>query len=177
MKPIAAGIVVIVALLLGVSGTNADASSGAPVVETKTVSFHMSSATCTHLPTGASIDGTGTQVSITLVTTDHLSVKTIRNSTTVTGTATDQSKNSYAFQYANQFTISNTRHAPDDFSGEMTDLFVLAGNGPAFLDNGFVANLTTNADVTRVSKWKVHQSHGDPIIIENGEFVAHCDPL
>lgn len=177
MKRIATSVLMLATLLLGLTSTIAQAADGVPVVLTTHVAFDVSSDKCSHLPKDTSIHGEGTQVSITTETTDRHGVKTIRNATTATGTATDKKGRTYAFEYANQFRITNSLRKPDQFSGLMTDIFVLAGNGPAMLDNGFVARLTTNADLSNVFRWDVRHKFGDPILFKPGPFVAHCDPL
>jgi len=177
MQRLAVSVVALAALILGPISPVALAASNSPTIDTSAVSFDMSSATCPNLPPGTSLHGDGTQVSITTVTIDARGVKTIRNATTTTGHATDQMKRTYIFEYANEFRITNSLHSPDKFTGKMTDLFVLAGNGPAHLDNGFVARLTVNEAVTEVFAWHSHHAFGDPIGFGTGKFVAHCDPL
>jgi hypothetical protein len=177
MKRIATSALVLVALVLGITSSIAEAANGVPVVQTIPVTFDLSSDTCSHLPRGTKIHGEGSEVSITTETTDRRGVRTIRNTTTATGTAKDQNENSYAFEYANQFEITNSLRKPDHFSGLMTDIFVLAGAGPVLLDNGFVAELTATADVSYVFSWDVHHKFGNPILFQRGLVVAQCDPL
>jgi hypothetical protein len=54
----------------------------------------------------------------------------------------------------------------------MTDHFSNSGNGPAKLNNGFVANVTftpTSSSVVPISAF------GDPLSFPDG--ATHCDPL
>jgi hypothetical protein len=172
-------------LLLGLTSTLAQAEddvpgaqmTGVPVIQTTQVPFHVSSATCSHLPPGTTIEGVATEVSITTESTDRRGAKTIRNTTTAIGTGDDHNGHTYTVEYANQFRLTNTPRQPDRYSGRMTDLFVLAGNGPAMLDNGFDAELTAKADLSKVFSWNVREKFGDPISFKPGPFIAHCDPL
>jgi hypothetical protein len=145
-----------------------------PKVETSTVTFTLSSATCSNLPSGTTISGTGSERSITTTRTDGNGVTTVMNTTHTHGTATDQDLTIYVFDYSNEFRVSNTVAAPDLFSGLMTDHFSLSGSGPAKLNNGFVARFTASANFSSFSFQPIH-SHGDPISFPEG--AAHCDPL
>jgi hypothetical protein len=161
----------IMSLLLS-AGTVAAADGGA-TVEIKSASFALlSSLTCSNLPEGTSITWTGTEKSITRTRTDSNGVMTIGNTTHAAGVATDQNGNAYAFNYSNEFRISNTVANPGVFSGLMTDSFSLAGQGPARLHNGFIAVFTT--DFASFS-FEPLNSRGDPIDFATG--AAHCDPL
>ena len=145
-----------------------------PTVETSTATFTLSSATCSNLPSGTTISGTGAERSITTTRTDGSGVTTIMNTTHTHGTATDQNLNVYVFDYSNEFGVSNTVATPDLFSGLMTDHFSLSGSGPATLNNGFVARFTATSGFSSFSFQPIH-SHGDPISFPEG--AAHCDPL
>ena len=138
-----------------------------PEITTDSVSFVMSSATCSNLPAGTTIRGSGTIKSITTFTTSKKGVTTIMNTTHANGTATDQAGNTYVFNYANHFSVSDSGPGTA-FAGEMVDAFVLAGNGPAHLNNGFRAlfDLVTLEELS---------SRGDPIDFATG--APHCDPL
>ena len=148
------------------------AAAGASV-ETFPVSFELSSATCSLLPSGTTITGEGTEISVTNVRTDRDGVTTIANSTHASGTATDQSGNTYVFSYSNEFRVTNSTDDPGTFSGFMSDHFSLAGSGPARLNNGFTANITT--DFASFFDFEELNSRGDPLDFATG--VAHCDPL
>jgi hypothetical protein len=176
MKRLARCVPLLAVLVFAVTGAVAEAAQGGADVVTTTVSFTMTSASCANLPAGTTITGSGSQRSVTTTRTDASGVTRIVNATHAHGTASDQDGNSYVFNYANEFRISNTLAQPDLFSGLMTDSFTLAGPGPAKLQNGFVANLTAPADFSTAS-WDVIQSRGDPISFESGPIVSHCDPL
>ena len=163
MKRSVLAVFAIAALALGA----ASAVAAPPEIGTDPVSFDMSSATCSNLPTGTTIHGSGIGKSITKITTDKNGVTTIMNTTHANGTATDQAGNTYVFNYANHFSVSDSGPGTA-FSGEMVDAFSLAGNGPAHLSNGFRALF----DLVSLQPLS---SRGDPIDFASG--MAHCDPL
>jgi hypothetical protein len=138
-----------------------------PDVETFPVTFVISSATCSNLPAGTTIRGTGMEKSITTIRTDKNGVTTIMNTSHANGTATDQAGNTYVFNYANHFSVSDSGPGTA-FSGEMVDAFSLAGNGPAHLSNGFRAQF----DLVTLQPLS---SRGDPIDFASG--MPRCDPL
>jgi hypothetical protein len=143
-----------------------------PLVETFPVTFSLSSAQCSNLAAGTTLDGSGIEKSITTETTDASGVTTVMNVSHAHGTTTDQDGNIYVFDYTNKFRISNTVASPDVFTGLMTDHFSNSGSGPAKLNNGFVANVTfTPTSLTAVPI----SSFGDPLSFPDG--AAHCDPL
>jgi hypothetical protein len=141
-------------------------------VETSPVTFQLTSESCPRLPAGTTLNGTGSQTSVTW-TTRHRRLRTITNSTNATGTATDQGGNQYTFVYSNQFRISNTRVRRNVYSGIMIDVFFLDGAGPATLRNGFLARYTTDFD--DISRFRRITAFGDPIDFPTG--AARCDPL
>jgi hypothetical protein len=148
------------------------ASTGA-TVETFPVSFVLTSAQCSNLPSDTELVGSGTGKSITTTRTDRDGVVTVTNSTHSHGTATDQDGNTYVFNYSNEF-----RATLDDegvYSGFMTDAFALAGRrGPVRLNNGFVGDFESDfSTFFRVPN--VISSHGDPLDFATGD--VHCDPL
>jgi hypothetical protein len=169
-KGLAALAMVFVALGAGV--TSAEAANGGPTVTTSPKEFDLAWTACRFLPTGTTVHGVGTERSITAVTTRN-GVTTIVNVTHTRGTATDQSSNTYVFNYNNEFRISNTVADPNTYSGLMFDTFSLSGHGPARLHNGFVAEVTT----TNFTGFSFHPLHafGDPIDFATG--AALCDPL
>ena len=121
-------------LFVVLGGTSAVAK---PLVETFPVSFTVTSETCSNLPSGTELTGSGTGKSISTTRTDQDGVVTVVNSTHAHGTATDQEGNTYVFNYSNEFRASNTAADPDMISGRMTDHFSLSGRGPSKLNNGF----------------------------------------
>ena len=169
MKRIMTGLVTAIALL-AVPG--AAAAAGGATVERFPVSWELSSETCSNLPAGTTIEGTGTEKSVTRTRT-AAGVTTISNTTTATGTATDQDGNTYVFLYSNTFRVSDTTADPGVFAGTMNDAFSLAGPGPARLSNGFTAHITT--DFATFFTFDPIRAYGDPISFPEGE--EHCDPL
>ena len=150
------------------------ALAAAPSVERISAGFTLTSLDCSELPAGTTIEGTGTGVSVTSESTDANGVTTVMNTTHIAGTATDQAGNTYRFNYANHYQISNTGPTDPVLSGIMVDSFSLAGNGPAHLSNGFRAVFTIDLSVGGVS-FEELSSRGDPIDFATG--AAHCDPL
>jgi hypothetical protein len=125
---------------------------------------------CSNLPSGTVLSGSGTGKSITTTRTDRNGVEIVENSTHSHGTATDQDGNTYVFNYSNEF-----RATLDDegvLSGLMSDSFVVAGSGPARLNNGFVGHFVLSSFF---SLPVVISSHGDPLDFATGD--THCDPL
>ena len=147
------------------------AASGGAVVDTFPVSFVLTSATCSKLPAGTVLTGSGTETSITTTKVDRDGVVTIENSSHAKGTATDQAGNTYVFNYSNEFRATLDGNV---LSGLMTDAFALAGPGPARLNNGFVGHFVSDF-ATFFTVPHVISSHGDPLDFVTGE--AHCDPL
>jgi hypothetical protein len=176
LKRLVISAITVLAVALG--ATPVAAVDGGATIETSSVSFTITSAKCSNLPAGTTITGSGTQKSITTMRTDASGITTIGNSTHAHGTATDNRGNTYVFNYSNSFRVSNTTAHPGTFSGMMTDVFSLAGNGPAQLHNGFVAGITSS-DGFNSASWDVKSSRGDPISFATGPIEAahHCDPI
>ena len=164
--------VIAAAALVAGQGTAHGAGGGA-TVETFPVSFVLTSDSCSNLPSGTTIEGTGTEKSITRERTDAAGITTIANTSIARGTATDQDGNTYVFHYSNEFRVSNSAADPDLYSGLMNDSFSLAGRGPAKLNNGFTARITT--DLVGFFSFEPIRSFGDPISFPEG--ITHCDPL
>ena len=170
-------VLLIASIAVSVGSTSqAAAADGGATIDTFPVTFTVTSAQCGHLPPATTVNGSGTETSVTTTRTDQNGVTTIENSTHARGTATDNHDNAYVFNYSNSLHMSNTVAHPDRFSGAMTDTFSLAGNGPAQLHNGFAAWFTTDAAFSSVT-WTVRMSRGDPISFAAGPVVSHCDPL
>jgi len=151
-------------------GSLAAASKGAPI-QTFPVSFVLTSATCSNLPSGTVLTGSGTEKSITTTGTDRDGVVTVRNSTHAHGTATDQDGNTYVFNYSVAYRATLDGGV---YSGFISDAFMLAGSGPARLNNGFVGDFVSDfSTFFRVPN--VISSHGDPLDFVTGD--VHCDPL
>jgi hypothetical protein len=162
---------VIAVIVLALSALGATAASGA-TIETSPVSFVITSDTCSNLPPGTTVTGSGTQKSVT-TTLDRDGLTTIINSTHARGTATDQDGNTYVWSYSNSFRATDSAGDPGVFTGRMADHFSLSGSGPATLNNGFIATITT--DFTTFFTGEPINAHGDPL--DFSDFSAHCDPL
>jgi hypothetical protein len=166
---------VIAAVAVGISALVAGpavAGGGGATTETFPVAFVVTSATCSQLPAGTTVTGSGTEKSITVVKTTK-GVTRIHNTSHANGTATDQDGNTYVFNYSNDFSVQNSVANPGVFSGRMNDSFSLAGKGPADLHNGFQAAITT--DFATFFTFDPRNSRGDPLDFATG--AAHCDPL
>jgi len=159
-----------VALFAFAFATAVAARAGA-TVDTFPVNFVLTSGTCSNLPAGTVLAGSGSETSITTTTNRH-GVTTIENSTHAHGTATDQNGRVYVFNYSNSFRGSFDEEGV--FSGSMTDSFALAGSGPARLNNGFSGDIVTDF-ATFFTVPNVTASHGDPLEFATG--AVHCDPL
>jgi hypothetical protein len=163
----------VVAVSLAVGMGSAVAAGGPPSKETVSGDFVLTAAQCPNLPAGTTITGTGSGDSFTSVLVGNDGLVTIANTTHSHGTATDQAGNAYVFNYSNSFRVTNSAADPGVFSGQMTDSFVLAGNGPAHLNNGFTAVFTT--DFETFFSFEELNSRGDPLDFTTGAAV--CDPL
>jgi hypothetical protein len=155
---------------LGLAGS-ALAGGGGATIETFPVAFTMTDATCSNLPPGTTLAGSGMMKSITVAKTNN-GITRIHNTSHATGTATDQAGNTYVFNYSNDFNVANSAADPATFSGIMNDHFSLAGNGPVGLSNGFQAVFTFGPAGVSLDPLK---SRGDPI--DFATIAAHCDPL
>ena len=144
-----AGVVVVVvagALLLG-------PGVGAAPPAQRQVTWTLTAAQCPNLPTGTTVTGTGRlrKVQDGRVDIEH-----------ATGTATDQAGNVYLWSY----TFRAVFRSRD--SELWVDHFVMAGDGPALLNNGFVAVVSPDGvDM-------IHE-YGDPYNFETDTPI--CDPL
>jgi hypothetical protein len=170
VKRLALATVAAAALLLPGSAAAGDWTT---TVESFPADFELTSEQCPNLPEGTTITATGTGTSITKTRTDRRGVTTVFNSSIAPGRATDQDGNRYRFLYSNQFRVTNAKPGPLPYSGIMVDLFVLRGHGPARLENGFIARITT--DLGEMFTFDPIHAFGDPINFETGEAI--CDPL
>jgi len=159
--------VLIVALVVALPAT------ARPSIVTSPRDFVLSSEQCPNLATGTTLTGSGIERVIETVRTNASGVTTIINATHTHGTTTDQDGNVYVFDYSNEFRVSNSLATPDVFTGLMTDHFSNSGRGPAKLNNGFVASITT--DFTTFFTFDPISSFGDPLNFDDGS--ARCDPL
>ena len=163
-------VVTAIGVVLFAVGSLAAAGKGA-TIQTFPVSFVLTSATCSNLPSGTVLTGSGTEKSITTTGTDRDGVVTVRNSTHAHGTATDQDGNTYVFNYSVAYRATLDGGV---YSGFISDAFMLAGSGPARLNNGFVGDFVSDFS-TFFRAPNVISSHGDPIDFVTGD--VHCDPL
>ena len=177
MKRLIAASIALLGLALW-AGSATAASSGASI-ESVPVSFSLSSTStngfpggCQYLPAGLTITWSGFENSVTVVRTDANGLTTVQNSSHASGKATDEDGNTYAFNYSNQFRVTQTSSGSELLSGTMTDHFSLAGNGLTLV-NGFNSGLTTNFDDVFI--FDNTTSRGDPIDFATG--APHCDPL
>jgi hypothetical protein len=177
VKRLIAASVALLVLVLG-AGSATAASSGAGI-EFLPVSFSLSSTStngvpggCPFMPAGLTITWSGLEKSVTVVRTGADGLTTVQNTSHASGEATDQNGNTYAFNYSNEFRVTQTSVGSDLFSGTMTDHFSLAGNGLTLV-NGFNSGLTT--DLVDVFIFDNTNSRGDPI--DFATVAPHCDPL
>jgi hypothetical protein len=170
LKRFAIAAVLVAALALGAGP--AVAGGGGATIKSVPVSFVITSATCSELPPGTTLTGSGTQKLIDVVKTKN-GVTRVHETSHAAGTAADQDGNTYVFNYSNDFTVSDSAASPGVFSGMMNDHFSLAGNGPVHLNNGFQAVVTT--DFATFFTFDPLKSFGDPLDFAAG--TARCDPL
>jgi len=152
--------------------STAPAARTTRTIETTPVNFEIRSESCRHLAAGTTITGTGTLTTVTW-TTRRRGRRTITSFETALGTATDQAGNQYTWLYSNDARLSNTRARRRLYSGLMTDVFTLSGNGPVRLQNGFLARYVTNFD--RFTRIRPVNAFGDPYDFTRRQ--ARCDPL
>lgn len=152
-----------------VVAAGAPAAQAAAQVDTFPVTWTLTADVCPNLPAGTSLTASGVEKSVTLSPARPGGF--LVNATHAQGTATDQDGNVYVFSYSNQFQV--TPQPDGSFAGLMTDHFSLSGSGPATLNNGFVAHITT--DFATFFNLDPVSAHGDPISFPDGEEI--CDPL
>ena len=160
------------------SAAAAGAGSGddeRPTVETAEVSFTISWENCSELSQGSVIEGVGALTSVTTERATGGGATAVKTVNIAVGTATDQTGGTYSWIYDNRTWVSNTVDAPDAFAGLMVDKFVLSGDGPEFLDNGFSADFSYDASDDASTRIIPGAAIGDPIDFET--LDARCDPL
>jgi hypothetical protein len=161
-----------------VGGASSPAKSAAPAVDTKEVEFTISWENCDELQEGSTIEGIGTLVSSTVENVRRNGVTVVRNSALAVGTATDQAGNSYTWSYDNRFQSTSSTADPSSFSGTMVDEFLLGGDGPESLHNGFDADIAYVGSIDAPFDIIARTSFGDPIEFGPADTVApRCDPL
>lgn len=170
MKRLLAGLAAL-GSLVAIDG--AHAAGPPPRIEAAPATFTLSSKACPLLPRGSTLRGRGTMRTSTTTRTDAQGVTRVVVSARAHGRATDNAKRSYVFDYSNTMRVSKPAQGQTLYTGVMYDLFTLAGNGPASLDNGFVAVATT--DLGMFFRLEPITSFGNPISFATG--TPHCDPL
>lgn len=119
------------------------------------VTFDLSTATCSQLPSGMVIHGTGTEQFFVTPDGNLHSV--------IMGTATENNGGFWRFNYSDNMRLISTSGAV-----EVTDHFSLVGSGsPIKLHSHFVADFTSS-DLETASLLSIKQIHGDPF---------GCDPI
>jgi hypothetical protein len=170
-------ILIVAVLALALVGS-AQAKKAKPVKEKVDATFTLTSGpgACSLLPSGTVIEGSGKGESKT-TTEVRQGITMVSNTTHIRGEATDQAGHRYTFDYLNEFTVWNSTADPGTFKGVMTDFFTLEPKGKqsggVSLDNGFIANFTTDFDT--FAQYDPLSTFGDPIDFSAG--TAHCDPL
>jgi hypothetical protein len=159
------------AAFLAVAFGSVVSARGGATVDVFPVSFVLTSGTCSTLPAGTTLIGSGTETSVTTVTNQRGAI-TIENSSHAFGTATDQDGNVYVFNYSNDF--RGTFDEGGVFSGHMNDAFSVAGSGSARVSNGFSGDIATDF-ATFFTVPYVTRAYGDPLDFASG--AVHCDPL
>lgn len=138
----------LVCLLAAITALGAAPALAAQPVQ-QTITFDLSSATCSQLPAGMTIHGTGTaQFSVTPSGNLH---------SVLSGTATDNVGGFWRFNY--------TEEVRPLVGGavEITDHFNLVGSGsPVKLHSHFVADFTSS-DLETAKVLAVKQVRGDPV--------------
>jgi hypothetical protein len=168
VKRLVPAAVAVIALLLPGSAL---AQPAQRQMQTVDVTFEIRSDACPNLQPGTTLSGTGTLTSVTW-TKKRRKVTTVTNSSTASGTATDNAGQEYTFLYSNQLRVSKTAKARR-YSGFMVDTFSVQGAGPATLSNGFLAKFKT--DLKTNNTLRPIDAFGDPIDFRTGQ--PHCDPL
>jgi hypothetical protein len=143
-------VVVSASVMLGVAATPTLAAAPGET----TISFDLSATTCSQLPSGMVIHGTGTaRFSVTPNGNVH---------SVVSGTATDNAGGFWRFNY------SQNMHPLGGGGVEVTDHFNLVGSGsPVKLHSHFVIDFTSS-DLEHADLLTIKQVHGDPV---------RCDPI
>jgi hypothetical protein len=151
-----------------------DASGAAgQTTERSRVSFRLTSETCSRLPSGTVLRGSGRQRSTTTTITNANGTSTVVNYTRARGVARSTRGPRYRFDYQNSFAVTNTVENPALYTGTMFDVFELVRRGRTTLHNGFVATYTT--DLGQSNTYTSLYAFGDPVEFPSG--AAHCDPL
>ena len=164
-------------LVVGTAGPASAGGSHGPrhggTVVTTPVSWTITNASCSKVPPGAAITGSGTLTDIINEHNDD-GVTAVRVDSHATGIAQDQDGNAYTWTYDLRLRSKNTVAAPDVYTGVAVDSFRMSGEGPLRLRNGFVARIV---DDRLAGTFAINpiSSHGDPFDFPYGP--NRCDPL
>jgi len=177
LKRLAAVAAALAALCIGAGSAGAGGNGASitlvPVSFVDNDGLGLSTRTCPNMPAVVTIKWSGLEKQILTSRTDAGGVTTVSVVSHASGKATDQSGNSYAFDYSNAFRVANTTANQNLFSGTMTDHFSLAGPG-LNLSNGFIATFKTDL-VENFYDFVPINSRGDPISFPDA--APRCDPL
>ncbi|MFN0029924.1 MAG: hypothetical protein ACKV2O_22450 [Acidimicrobiales bacterium] len=138
------------------------------------VSWTMSSASCSQLPPGTTISGTGV-LRDKMTTTTRNGLITVAFDSVAKGRATDQAGNVYRWHYDNESSATNSTADPLIYRGWMTDTFELDGKGPVEVEAGFEADIVEDR-VAGTFAINERSSFGDPLTF-GSPYFNRCDPL
>jgi hypothetical protein len=137
------------------------------------VTWTVKSETCSQLPDGVTIEGTGTRHTDVITRTRRDGTKAITADQVAIGTAKGSDGHDYQWKYLNTAKTSNSAADPDSYVGVMTDSFELTG-GPAAYVNGFEADVVDNPTAGTFTADPIDVV-GDPFDFENSS--GRCDPI
>ncbi len=155
---------------VGASDGDDHGSGSSP--EPEAVTWTIDADSCSNVPEGTVIKGTGVLTVRQKETTRDGAIRR-KSVARAEGTATDQAGNTYRWSYENTLVQRNSAATPHLFAGEMSDAFRLRG-GPVTLRNGFEA---TAVDDLAAGTFGIYPSsaYGDPFNFPSGP--NRCDPL
>jgi hypothetical protein len=162
-------------LALGPTAAAGASRMSAPTVTSQDVTISISGQNCDEMSPDATLEGTGTLTTVTRVHDIGGGATAISTVDVATGMATDQDGATYRWYYDNRTWTASSADDPTAFEGVMVDVFVLAGDGPELIDNGFLATYAYDVDdetAVRIEPWQVW---GDPL--DFAALEARCDPL
>lgn len=139
------------------------------------VSWTMTSASCSQLPPGTTINGTGLLRDKITTTTASNGVITVAFDTVAKGRATDDKGNRYRWDYDNESSATNSAASPLVYRGTMTDTFEMEGKGPIEVEAGFEATIVEDRGAGTFVIDPTSQ-YGDPAAF-GPDFKNRCDPL
>jgi hypothetical protein len=137
------------------------------------VTWTVSAETCSQIPDGTTIEGTGTRHTDSITRTRRNGTIVVTIEQIAIGTATGSDGHEYQWKYLNTEKVANSTDAPDRYEGTMTDLFELTG-GPLAYANGFEAEVVDDLQGTLFEADPVDVD-GDPFDFEQSS--GRCDPI